>query len=68
MGGLGGVSFSAQLAGTATGIVIALIGGLLVYGTLKAMFGIRLDAEQEFEGSDLSIHKIGATPERESNW
>ena len=68
MGGLGGVSFSAQLAGTAMGIVIALIGGLLVYGTLKAMFGIRLDAEQEFEGSDLSIHKIGATPERESNW
>ena len=68
LGGLGGVSFSAQLAGTAMGIVVAVIGGGLVYGTLKAMFGIRLDAEQEFEGSDLSIHKIGATPERESNW
>jgi Amt family ammonium transporter len=68
MGGLGGVTFSAQLAGTAMGIAVAVIGGGLVYGTLKAMFGIRLDAEQEFEGSDLSIHKIGATPERESNW
>jgi Amt family ammonium transporter len=68
MGGLGGVSFSAQLAGTAMGIAVAVIGGALVYGTLKAMFGIRLDAEQEFEGSDLSIHKIGATPEREANW
>jgi len=68
MGGLGGVTFAAQLAGTALGIVVAVIGGLLVYGTLKAMFGIRLDAEQEFEGSDLSIHKIGATPEREANW
>ena len=65
---MSGVTFAAQLAGTALGIVVAVIGGLLVYGTLKAMFGIRLDAEQEFEGSDLSIHKIGATPEREANW
>ncbi len=69
MGGLGGVSLSAQLIGTGLGIVIAMACGLVVYGTLKAMFGIRLDAEQEYEGSDLSIHKIGATPEREStNW
>jgi Amt family ammonium transporter len=69
MGGLGGVSLTAQLIGTGLGIVIAMAGGLVVYGTLKAMFGIRLDAEQEYEGSDLSIHKIGATPEREStNW
>ena len=68
MGGLGGVTLSAQLAGTALGIAVAVIGGAIVYGTLKAMFGIRLDAEQEFEGSDLSIHKIGATPEREASW
>ena len=68
MGGLGGVSLGAQLAGTALGIAVAVIGGLVVYGTLKLMFGIRLDAEQEFEGSDLSIHKIGATPDREANW
>ena len=68
MGGLGGVSLSAQLAGTLLGIAVAVTGALLVYGSLKVMFGIRLDAEQEFEGSDLSIHKIGATPEREANW
>ena len=69
MGGLGGVSLGAQLIGTGMGILVAMAGGLLVYGSLKAMFGIRLDVEQEFEGSDLSIHKIGATPEREStNW
>jgi Amt family ammonium transporter len=68
MGGLGGVSLSAQLAGTALGITVAVVGGLVVYGALKLMFGIRLDAEQEFEGSDLSIHKIGATPDREANW
>ena len=68
MGGLGGVTFGAQLAGTLLGIAVALIGGGIVYGMLKAVVGIRLDAEQEFEGSDISIHKIGATPEREVNW
>ncbi len=66
MGGLGGVAFEAQLIGTLMGIGVAITGGLLVYGSLKLMFGIRLDAEQEYQGSDLSIHKIGATPERES--
>ena len=67
-GGLGGVTFTAQLAGTVLGVAIALIGGVLVYGTLKATVGIRLDAEQEFEGADLSIHKISSMPERETNW
>ncbi|HTE16357.1 MAG TPA: ammonium transporter [Burkholderiales bacterium] len=65
LGGLGGVTFQAQLIGTLMGIGVAVAGGFIVYGGLKLMFGIRLDAEQEFAGSDLSIHKIGATPERE---
>lgn len=65
LGGLGGVSLTAQLIGTALGVVIALVGGFLVYGALKAVVGIRLDREQEFDGSDLSIHKIGATSEHE---
>jgi Amt family ammonium transporter len=30
--------------------------------------GLRLDAEAEFNGADLSIHKISATPEREAQW
>ena len=68
LGGLGGVNMTAQLIGTALGIVIALIGGFVVYGVLKATVGIRLDREQEFNGSDLSIHKITATPDREANW
>jgi Amt family ammonium transporter len=68
MGGLGGVTFMAQLAGTLLGIGVAIAGGLIVYGALKFMIGIRLDPEQEFQGSDLSIHKIGATPEREAGW
>ena len=65
LGGMGGVSFFSQLAGTVLGISIAFIGGIVVYGSLKAIVGIRLDQEQEYEGTDLAIHKIGATPERD---
>ena len=68
LGGIGGVSLTAQLIGTGLGVLIALVGGFVVYGVLKATVGIRLDREQEFDGSDLSIHKIGATPDREASW
>jgi Amt family ammonium transporter len=68
LGGIGGVTFMAQLVGTLAGIVIALLGGFVVYGLLKASIGIRLDQEEEFQGADLSIHKISATAERETNW
>jgi ammonium transporter, Amt family len=61
LGGMGGVSFISQAIGTGLGIVIALAGGAIVYGGLKALFGLRMTAEEEFEGADLSIHKIGAT-------
>ena len=67
-GGIGGVSFMAQLVGTLLGVGIAFAGGYAVYGALKKLTGIRLDAEEEFNGADLSIHKISATPERESGW
>ena len=66
LGGLGGVSLGAQIAGTLLGVAVALVGGLLVYGALKATLGIRLDAEEEFNGADLSIHNTSATPEREA--
>lgn len=68
LGGLGGVSLTAQLIGTGLGVLIALVGGFIVYGALKAVVGIRLDREQEFNGSDLSIHKIGATSDNDSGW
>lgn len=68
LGGLGGVSFVAQLLGTALGVAWALAGGLAVYGTIKAVAGLRLSAEEEHEGADLAIHRIGSTPEREVNW
>lgn len=66
LGGMGGVSLTAQFIGTGLGIVIAVVGGAIVYGVLKSTVGIRLDEEQEFAGSDLSVHKITATPGRDS--
>jgi Amt family ammonium transporter len=63
LGGLGGVSFMSQLCGTLLGIAVALVGGGIVYGVLKAVVGIRLDDEEEFDGADLAIHRISATPD-----
>jgi len=62
-GGLGGVSLMAQITGTFTGISVALVGGFLVYGLVKAVSGIRLDQEDEFNGADLAVHKIASTCE-----
>jgi Amt family ammonium transporter len=68
LGGLGGVSLGAQLIGSALGIAWALLAGLTVYGLIKAAMGLRMTQEEEYEGADLSIHRIGATPDREVNW
>ncbi|MFN4329878.1 MAG: ammonium transporter [Limnobacter sp.] len=68
LGGMGGVSLISQLIGTAGGVVFAGVGGFVVYGVLKTAVGIRLDEEQEFNGADLTIHKVSATPERETSW
>ena len=68
LGGLGTVALGSQLLGTLAGVVVALVGGLLVYGTIRAITPLRLDAEQEYEGADLTIHKISASPDREASW
>jgi Amt family ammonium transporter len=68
LGGLGGVAFGAQLAGTLLGVAVACAGGAIVYGALKAMVGLRLDPEEEYNGADLTIHKISASPDREPSW
>ncbi len=65
LGGVGGVSFMAQLLGTLAGIAVALLGGLAIYGALKKFMGIRLTEEEEYQGADLSIHKISANPEED---
>jgi len=68
LGGLGGVSLGAQLIGTVLGVAWALLAGFAVYGLIKATMGLRMSQEEEYEGADLSIHRIGSTPDREVNW
>jgi Amt family ammonium transporter len=68
LGGLGGISLAGQLIGSFLGVSIALVGGFVVYGLLKLVMGIRLSQEEEFDGADLSIHRISSTPDRESSW
>ena len=65
LGGMGGVAFMPQLLGTLLGVAVAVAGALIVYGGLKAAVGLRLDEEEEFNGADLSIHKISAQSERD---
>lgn len=62
LGGLGGVSFTSQLIGTALGVAIAFTGGIIVYGVLKKLMGLRLSQEEQHDGADLTIHKISSTP------
>ena len=67
LGGMGGVGFMSQLVGSLIGAGLACVAGFIVYGGLKAVVGIRLDEEQEFNGADLSIHHIGAYPESDTH-
>ncbi len=60
LGELGRVSLASQALGSLLGVTVAFAGGLLVYGLMKALLGIRLSQEEEYYGADLSIHKIGA--------
>ena len=68
LGGLGGVNFTAQILGTLAGIVWAVSCSWVLYRVLKSTMGLRLSQEEEFEGADLSIHKINSSPDREVSW
>ena len=68
LGGLGGVNVFAQLIGTLSGVAWAVLSSCLLYGLLKVTMGLRLSQEEEFEGADLSIHKINSSPDREVSW
>jgi len=63
LGGVGGVTFMAQLTGSLLGVVVALVGGFVIYGAIKALMGLRLSEEDEYLGADLSIHRITAEPD-----
>ncbi|HIG78995.1 MAG TPA: ammonium transporter [Cycloclasticus sp.] len=58
-----GVSFSGQLIGAATIFGWVFITSLIVWGVLKAVMGIRVSAEEEYEGVDLSECGLEAYPE-----
>ena len=60
LGGLGGVAFMSQLVGTIVGVSVALVGGYIVYSIIHKMFNFRLTEEEEFNGADISIHKINS--------
>jgi Amt family ammonium transporter len=68
LGGLGGVSITAQLIGTGLGVLVGVLGGTLVYGALKITLGLKMSPEEEHKGADLTIHHISATPGRETDW
>jgi Amt family ammonium transporter len=57
------VSFLAQLAGTLSAIVFALVAGFALFGFMKFLVGLRLEAHEEFIGSDRTIHSIESYPE-----
>ncbi len=65
LGGIGGVSFGAQLVGSVIGVVYAAVAGFIVYWLLDRILGLRLTEEDEMRGADLAIHRIGANPEAE---
>ncbi len=65
LGGAGGVTFASQLVGSIAGAAFGFAVGIGVYGVLKLTVGIRLTAEEEHRGADLSIHKIRANPEED---
>ena len=60
LGGLGGVAFMSQLVGTVAGVFVAFVGGYIVYLITHKMFNFRLTEEEEFNGADISIHKINS--------
>jgi len=63
LGGLGGISITAQLVGTGAAIVLALSASTVVYSLLNTLVGTRLTEHEELLGADISIHRIEANPE-----
>lgn len=59
----GGASFVGQLLGAAVIFVWVFVTSLIVWGILKAVMGIRVTEEEEYEGVDLSECGMEAYPE-----
>jgi len=63
----GDVTFSGQLIGALTIFVWVFIASLIVWSILKAVMGIRVSAEEEYEGVDIAECGLEAYPEFGSN-
>ncbi len=59
----GDVSFSGQLIGAITIFVWVFVTSLIVWGILKAVIGIRVSEEEEYEGVDIAECGMEAYPE-----
>jgi Amt family ammonium transporter len=59
----GGASFSGQLIGAATIFVWVFVTSFVVWMAIKAVIGVRVSEEEEFEGVDLSECGLEAYPE-----
>ena len=59
----GDVSFSGQIIGAITIFAWVFVASLIVWGILKAVMGIRVSEEDEYEGVDLSECGMEAYPE-----
>jgi len=62
-GGTGGVTFLSQLVGSVMGAAFGLAAGLVIYTLVDRVVGLRLDADSERQGADVSTHNISANPE-----
>ena len=62
IGFLAGNFMTSWIGNMLDGFFKRMPGAKLIYGALKATIGIRLDDEQEFEGADLAMHRISASP------
>ncbi len=58
-----GATFSGQLIGAATIFGWVFLTSLVVWGVLKAIMGIRVSAEEEYEGVDIAECGLEAYPE-----
>jgi len=59
----GDASFSGQIIGALTIFIWVFVASLVVWGILKAVMGIRVTEEEEYEGVDLSECGMEAYPE-----
>ncbi|MEN9463983.1 MAG: hypothetical protein RL217_164 [Pseudomonadota bacterium] len=62
-----GTTFLGQLGGAATIFVWVFVTSLIVWAIIKALFGLRVSAEEEYKGADISECGLEAYPEFTKN-